>query len=111
MCKSYIHWLPLAHPQLGTWPATWACAPTGNQTSDALVPRLALNPLSHTSQGHICVLKLFISQRHGNQSLLAKQKRRKSEVLNMVPHYFLKGFSKTTIQRQEQAESTYYIGR
>ena len=29
----------------------WACALTGNQTSDPLVLRLALNPLSHTSQG------------------------------------------------------------
>ena len=28
-----IHvWLPLVHPHLGTWPATQACALTGNQT-------------------------------------------------------------------------------
>ena len=33
-------WLPLAHPQLGTWPATQACALTGSQTSDPLVYRL-----------------------------------------------------------------------
>ena len=38
-------------PPLGTWPATQACALTGNQTDDPLVHRLALNPLSHTSQG------------------------------------------------------------
>ena len=44
-------WLPLARPQLGTWPATPACAPAGNQTHDLLVCRPALNPLSHTSQG------------------------------------------------------------
>ena len=45
-------WLPLTHPPLGgTWPTTQACALTGNQTSDPLVHRLALNPLSHTSQG------------------------------------------------------------
>ena len=44
-------WLPLAHPQLGTWPATQACALTGNRTGDPLVRRLALNPLNHTSQG------------------------------------------------------------
>ena len=43
-------WLPLAHPLLGTWPATQACALTGNRTSDPLVHRSALNPLSHTSQ-------------------------------------------------------------
>ena len=44
-------WLPLAHPLLGTWPATQACALTGTRTGDSLVHLLALNPLSHTSQG------------------------------------------------------------
>ena len=44
-------WLPLMHPLLGTWPATQACALTGNQTSDPLVHKPALNPLNHTSQG------------------------------------------------------------
>ena len=44
-------WLPLTLPQLGTWPATQACALTGNQTGDPLVHRLVLNPLSHTSWG------------------------------------------------------------
>ena len=44
-------WLPLVCPLLGTWPATQACALTGNGTSDPLVRRLVLNPLSHTSQG------------------------------------------------------------
>ena len=45
--------LPLTCPQLGTQPATQACALTGNGTSDPLVPRLALSPLSHTSQGSL----------------------------------------------------------
>ena len=44
-------WLPFTHPPLGTWPATQACVLTGNRTSDPLVRRLLLNPLSHTSQG------------------------------------------------------------
>ena len=44
-------WLPLTCPLLGTWPATQACALTGNRTSNTLVCRPALNPLSHTSQG------------------------------------------------------------
>ena len=30
-------WLPLLWPSLGTWPATQACALTGNRTSDPLV--------------------------------------------------------------------------
>ena len=47
-------WLPFRHPLLGTWPATQACALTGDRTSDPLGHRLALNPLSHTSQGPGC---------------------------------------------------------
>ena len=43
--------LPLTHPLLETWPATQACALTGNQTGNPLVHRPALSPLSHTSQG------------------------------------------------------------
>ena len=48
-----INGLPLAHPQLGTWPVTQACALTGNPTGDLSVHRPALNSLSHTSQGHV----------------------------------------------------------
>ena len=44
-------WLPLVRPLLGTWPATQACALTGNQTGNSLVLRLVLNLLSYTSQG------------------------------------------------------------
>ena len=51
MPERYINWLPLTRPQPGTWPATQACALTGNQTSDLSVHRLVLNPLSHTTQG------------------------------------------------------------
>ena len=51
MEKNINVWLPLARPLLGTWPATQVCALTGNQTGNPLVSRLALNLLSHTSQG------------------------------------------------------------
>ena len=51
LCKRYIDQLPPPRPQLGTWPATQACALTGNQTSDPLALRLVLNALSHTSLG------------------------------------------------------------
>ena len=44
-------WLPLTRPQLGTWPATQACALTGNRTSNPLVPKSMLNLLIYTSQG------------------------------------------------------------
>ena len=50
-------WLLLAHPPLGTQPATQACALTGNRTDDPLVHRLARNPLSHTSWG---LLQIFL---------------------------------------------------
>ena len=43
--------LPLANSQLGTWPGTQACALTGNQTGNPLVPRPALSPQSHNMQG------------------------------------------------------------
>ena len=45
-CVVASHVLPA-----GNWPATQACAQTGNRTGDPLLRRLALNPLSHTSQG------------------------------------------------------------
>ena len=44
-------WLPLTCPLLGTWPTTQACALTGNRTSDTLLHRMALDPLSHASRG------------------------------------------------------------
>ena len=44
-------WLPLMCPQLGTWTTTQACVLTGYRTSNPLVRRSVLNPLSYTSQG------------------------------------------------------------
>ena len=44
-------WSPLAHCKMGAWPATHACALTGNRTGDPLVRKPTLNPLSYTSQG------------------------------------------------------------
>ena len=46
----------LSTTPLGTWPATQACALTGNGTSDPSVRGQALNPLSHTSQGEFLTL-------------------------------------------------------
>ena len=43
--------VPLEWPPPVTQPATQASALTGNQTSDPLVLRPALNPLSPTNQG------------------------------------------------------------
>ena len=60
-------WLPLMCPLLGTWPATQAYVLTGNQTDNPLVCRLALSPLSHTSQDSILVL--FPALKKGYQHL------------------------------------------
>ena len=58
-------WLPLPHPKPETWPTTQACVLTGNRTSDPLVHRPALNPLSHTSQGKsYSFLKAHLSLGH-----------------------------------------------
>ena len=59
MCERKIYWLPLAHPQLGTWPTTQACTLTRNPTSDLLVFRLVLNPVSHSSQGKIIFILFY----------------------------------------------------
>ena len=54
----------LSHaPPLGTWPSTQACALTGNRTSNPLVHRPALSPLSYTCHGHYSLfLLLTLSQ-------------------------------------------------
>ena len=52
-------WLSPTCPLLGTWPATQACAPTGNQTGNPLVCRPTLNPLSYTSQGIFLISVMF----------------------------------------------------
>ena len=38
-------------PYLGTWPATQACAVTGNRTHSLLLFGMMLNHVSHASQG------------------------------------------------------------
>ena len=56
-----IDQLSLAHPQLGTRPATQACALTGNQTGGLLVCKPVLNPLSPSSQGKMSILYLTVT--------------------------------------------------
>ena len=53
------YWLPLSCAEMGTWPATQACALTGNQTGDLSVCILALNPLNRTSQNHKYMLYIL----------------------------------------------------
>ena len=60
MCKRYSDRMPLAHPQLGTWPATQTCALTGIEPETLrFTGQPALNPPSHTNQGYVyCFKKL-----------------------------------------------------
>ena len=60
-----IEQLALTRPQPVTWCATKACALTGNRTCDLSVQRLALNPLSHTSQGSDLFFLLVCLLLHG----------------------------------------------
>ena len=53
--ERYIDQLPLKCPQPATWLATQACALMGNRTSNLLVHRPVLNPLSHTSQDQLVI--------------------------------------------------------
>ena len=52
-------WLPLVHPLWRAWLRTKTYALTGNQTSDPLVLRPPLNPLSHSSQGSLLILFIW----------------------------------------------------
>ena len=60
--RNIREWLPLKGSLLGPWPETQACALTGNWTSDPLVHRPALNPLSHTSQGWLYLFNVFFQK-------------------------------------------------
>ena len=64
MCERNIDWMPFACPQLGTWPATQACAQTRNRTINLLVHKLMLNPLSHISQGKFYLNVLHLRGPH-----------------------------------------------
>ena len=61
MLKRYIDQMPLACPQVGTWPTTQASALTGNWTNDLSVHTSVLNPLSHISQACYLWYRTFVS--------------------------------------------------
>ena len=78
--KNINVWLPVMLPQPGTWPTTKACALTGNRTSDPLVCRLALNPLSQISQGGLLFfIILFLEGGKGSEKEMERN-------INMLPH-------------------------
>ena len=52
-------WLCLTCPQLGTYPATQACALTRNGTGDLSVRGPMLKPLNHTSQGQTSIFFIY----------------------------------------------------
>ena len=72
--------LPLMRPILGTWPATQACALTGKRTSDLLVHRPVLSPLSCPSQVY-----LFIENGEEREKQREKHQYAKSAASRMSP--------------------------
>ena len=82
MYKGHTSHLP--HPQLGTWPATQACALTGNRTGDLFVHRLGLNPLSHTSQGQEEIFKKMKCGPRQVTENLEKRSNRSTKVYTQV---------------------------
>ena len=59
-------WVPLSHPQLGTWPATQACALTGDwaggtQSTEPHQPGPALNSFAHVLRSETAGLQMVPS--------------------------------------------------
>ena len=80
-------------PPLGTWSETQVCALKGNHTSDPLVLRLVLNPLSYTSQGspkvyHVSIFSLLLSKPSSN----FKHHQDPYKLHVLLPFQFLKTF-------------------
>ena len=59
MCERNIDWLPLACPQPWAWPATQACAQTGNQTCDLLGLQVSAKPIEPHQPGLFLKFLLF----------------------------------------------------
>ena len=74
-------WLPLTHSLLGTWPATQACALTGNWTGDPLVRRLVFNLLSHTNQDWFFFLRFYLFLEEGEW----REKERETNINVWLP--------------------------
>ena len=51
VCERHTDWFPLTCVPTRDWPATHACAVTGNRTSDHLLCGTMLNQLSYASKG------------------------------------------------------------
>ena len=68
------------------WSMAQACALTGKQTRDLLVCRLALDPLSHTSQGSTVDIK---REQKKNQKGITKAKGQVFEKVNKIVPMFL----------------------
>ena len=55
--RNINEWLPLRHPELGTRPATQACALTGNRTDDDLLIR---RPVLNALAGVVCFVLITV---------------------------------------------------
>ena len=104
MCERYIIWLPLAYPQLGTWPATQACAvanwwpfdlQAGIQSTEPHQPGYGgfLTLISHyilsSTHIHVTQISLFNSFLEHSLSFLTSVPSNSSPVLNSLLLYNL----------------------
>ena len=89
-------WLSLTHPLLRTWPATQACALTGNWTNDTWVRRPVLSPLRYTSQGLFLPFFWMVGYH---------------KILWTMPFYFWKGFNIPWLARSELLSEPGKLGK
>ena len=83
-------WFPLILPQIGPWLGTQACVLIGNRTSDPLVLRLAHNPLTYTSQGHMYMHFIHLVIHGWTLGLLQSLSCGEYATVNIMYKYILK---------------------
>ena len=116
MCERFIDQLLLTISQWGTQPATQAYVLMESGTSDLSVRRLALNPLSHTSQGdhisscHKCKITPGLSRTFFNYSRQTAQRHllRKNYKSTVLPGSSVGCFAQ--MFQQESEQHTHLLG-
>ena len=87
MCKRNTNQLPLAHPQLDTWPATQICALTGNQPFGSQASSQSTEP--HQSRllfGFFVFLKMLFLFRERGREREREGEKHQCVVVARVPH-------------------------
>ena len=90
-------WLPLVDPQVGTWPTAQTYTVTRSQTSNLMICKLTLSPLSHTSQSNSILFLLllipravFLAFNFDSQALEALWAMKAKYLSNKIEKHFLR---------------------